>query len=359
MYMHQKGFYYGLDEVKNFYLSLHTKPFVILAGISGTGKTQIARQFAKAIGYGDERHCVLIPVRPDWADNTDLIGYRNIQGTFAQQTLLKVLQDAMAHPDELFFVILDEMNLARVEHYFSDFLSVLETRERNGEGVIVTDALVTDSMVNRGVPVTIPQNLMFVGTVNMDETTHPFSRKVLDRANALEMNDINLNWASNTSAVKEPLEGIFADSLVSPFLNSVELEQSQRDALQEVITLLVEINSLLEPAGLHFGYRVRDEIAFYLTRNRELNLLDETTALDYQLMQKVLPRIQGSSISVLKAMLLLIAKLSGVSQVNTDTDFEEVEKLVDPSASPYPRSVGKLLFMLRRFNDDGFTSFWL
>ncbi len=363
-YMSAKGFDYSLSDIANFYLAMRTKPLVILAGISGTGKTQIVRQFAKAIGFGDEFHCVLIPVRPDWADNTDLVGYRNIQGEFEQQKLLKVLQDALAHPDEPFFVILDEMNLARVEHYFSDFLSVLETRERDGE-LIRTSAVVDDSSVNRGVPVTIPQNLVIVGTVNMDETTHPFSRKVLDRANAIEMNHIHLPWAAAQTEEVNEIEGVYADSFVAPYLNSIELSAKQKSDLTPVINLLVCINKLLEPAGLHFGYRVRDELAFYMAQHTQLGfekatIMTADDALDYQLMQKVLPRIQGSSMAVLTTILMLLKELSG-ADIKKDMELSGVDSalMVLKDEPRYPRSIKKLMFMLQRFTDDGFTSFWL
>lgn len=363
--MAAKGFYYSLSELTNFYLALRTKPLVILAGISGTGKTQIVRQFAKAIGFGDDRHCVLIPVRPDWADNSDLVGYRNIQGEFEQQKLLKVLQDAIAHPDEPFFVILDEMNLARVEHYFSDFLSVLETREKDGNGVIRTSPVVTDTTVNRGVPVIIPQNLMLVGTVNMDETTHPFSRKVLDRANAIEMNDIQLNWSEVDFNEVEPVSGIYADAFVTPYINSIELNAEQKTELSPFIEQLIRINQILEPAGLHFGYRVRDEMVFYLCQHQSLglaqaNILASDDALDFQIMQKILPRIQGSSMAVFKVLVSLLKELSGLT-IKDDMEFVVIEKLMRDHNQPqrYPRSCKKLLFMLQRFNDDGFTSFWL
>ena len=364
-YIATNGFDYSLSDIANFYLALHTKPLLILAGISGTGKTQLVRQFAKAIGYGDVRHCALIPVRPDWADNADLIGYRNIQGEFEQQRLLRVMQDALAHPDEPFFIILDEMNLARVEHYFSDFLSVLETRERGEGDVIYTSPIVSDPTVNHGVPVTIPQNMVFVGTVNMDETTHPFSRKVLDRANAIEMNQVSLPWGEEAETSAEALKGLYADAFVTPYINSVDLNAKQKAELNPVIELLVRINTILEPAGLHFGYRVRDEMAFYLSLHKDLELADAgimtfEDALDYQLMQKVLPRIQGSALSVRTALQLLLAVLSG-ADIEAGMELPEIQKAVDAVSTDlkYPRSVKKLLFMLQRFNDDGFTSFWL
>lgn len=365
-YILAQGFQYSLADVANLYLSLKTKPFCILAGISGTGKTQLIRQFAKAIGYGDASHSVLIPVRPDWADSSDLIGYPNIQGKFVSQPLLEVMQRAIYNPNELFFVVLDEMNLARVEHYFAEFLSLIETRERKADQPerIVTHAWVNRADVNGGRPVYLPQNLMVVGTVNMDETTHPFSRKVLDRANAIEMNEIDLDWQMGSGEEAPALADIYADALSAPFLNAKDLTDNDKQALAEEIALMKAINAQLEPAGLHFGYRVRDEIAFYLTlcRREQLDALagfSVQDALDFQLMQKVLPRVQGSSSAVLRALLGLIQLLTG-AKLSDDSEYEEVCQAVEALREiPYPRSTRKLLFMLQRFNDDGFTSYWL
>lgn len=361
-YMASQGFHYSLAEVANFYLCMRTKPLAMLAGISGTGKTQLVRQFAKAIGYGDSDHCVLIAVRPDWADSSDLIGYANIQGKFETKPLLDVMARAIEHPDELYFVILDEMNLARVEHYFSEFLSFIETRERDNDDVIVTEALISRADVNGGRPVYLPQNMMVVGTVNMDETTHAFSRKVLDRANAIEMNDIDLAWVSPERDVAS-VSGIYADALRAPFLNSNDLSDAHKRNLAAPMAMLMEVNRKLEPAGLHFGYRVRDEVAFYLTLHREealesLEGFDADAAMDFQLMQKVLPRIQGSSLSVLKVLIRLL-ELLAEKPLDDEAEYHSIEKEVDPHATRYPRSVKKLLFMLQRFHDDGFTSYWL
>ncbi|MDZ7854199.1 MAG: AAA family ATPase [Halomonas sp.] len=361
-YMASQGFHYSLAEVANFYLCMRTKPLAMLAGISGTGKTQLVRKFAKAIGYGDPDHCVLIAVRPDWADSSDLIGYANIQGKFETKPLLDVMARAIEHPDELYFVILDEMNLARVEHYFSEFLSFIETRERDTDDVIVTEPLISRADVNGGHPVYLPQNLMVVGTVNMDETTHAFSRKVLDRANAIEMNDIDLAWVNSENNVT-PVSGVYADALKAPFLNSIDLTDKHKRELAAPMAFLMRVNAILEPAGLHFAYRVRDEVAFYLTLHSEESLeslegFGADAAMDFQLMQKVLPRIQGSSLSMLKVLIRLLGLLAD-KPLDDEAEYSSIEKEVSPQGSRYPRSVKKLLFMLQRFHDDGFTSYWL
>jgi energy-coupling factor transporter ATP-binding protein EcfA2 len=186
-FIRNRGFSYPDLLIENFYLSLKTKPFVILAGVSGTGKTKLVKLFAEAVGAStDNGQFTLIPVRPDWSDPSDLIGYKDLSGVFRPGPLTQVLVEA-AQPhnrDKPFFVCLDEMNLARVEHYFSDLLSILETQQWSGDR-IVTDPVIrretldTEDDRDRYGELYLPDNVYIIGTVNMDETTHPFSKKVL------------------------------------------------------------------------------------------------------------------------------------------------------------------------------------
>ena len=200
-YITSKGFYYTKDLITNFYLSLKTKPFVILSGISGTGKSKIVELFAQAVGANrDNQRFQLVPVRPDWSDATDLLGYRNIENKFVPGIIIDAAYEAMKNIDKPYFLCLDEMNLARVEYYFSDILSSMETRN------IIDDEIVTQRLLSKAQfgkderaydkygDVYIPQNLYIVGTVNMDETTFPFSKKVLDRANTIEFNKVDLKY---------------------------------------------------------------------------------------------------------------------------------------------------------------------
>ena len=143
-FIKEQGFYFSPGMIENFFLSMKTKPFVILAGISGTGKTKLVQLFAEAIGATEENgQFNLIPVRPDWNDPTDLLGYRDLSGVFKPGKLTQIFLEASQpeNQDKPYFVCLDEMNLARVEHYFSDLLSVMETR-RWEAGNILTDAII-------------------------------------------------------------------------------------------------------------------------------------------------------------------------------------------------------------------------
>lgn len=348
-YIQSKGFFYEKKDLVNFFLSLKTKPFVILSGISGTGKTKIVQWFAESLGATEENgQFTLIPVRPDWSDSSDLLGYVNLQGEFQERPLIKVLENADVNPNRPYFVVLDEMNLARVEYYFSDFLSVIESRKWK-DGKIVTSPVLPESITNKRV--IIPSNVYIIGTVNMDETTHPLSKKVLDRANTIEFNTVNLDYFNFLMDIEEKEAEIASNrSLETEYLHLKECFKENEDLVRNISTILIEINKTLESVGAQVGYRIRDEICFYMAYNEQGKLLSFDEALDYQIYQKILPRLAGSdgrTEEVLKQLYVLCANEEYDSGNN------------DASYAKYPRSANKLSHMLRRFEYDGFTSFWI
>lgn len=371
-YINHQGFQYPDKLIENFYLSLKTKPFVILAGISGTGKTKLIQKFAEAHGATEANgQFTLIPVRPDWNDPSDLIGYKDLGGTFRRGKLTYVLE-AASEPENRqkpYFVCLDEMNLARVEHYFSDLLSILET-QRWQDGHIVTDKIVTEDQV--GSNFGIPENVFFIGTVNMDETTHPFSKKVLDRANTIEFNHIQLDSFHGLEDIvgitEEESEAVYpaASFLTSDYLQLKDAYANNKDVVQRTVGQLVRINTILENIHAHVGFRVRDSICFYLIYNERFSLMTTDEAMDMQIMQKILPRIQGNNSAVKKVIieLLLLCITGSTVQSKEYLDGErDVEQLwtkhVTENNVKYSQSSRKLIYMLRRLDDDGFTSFWV
>ncbi|MEK5438859.1 MULTISPECIES: McrB family protein [Paenibacillus] len=382
-HIRRKGFFFPEHLIENFYLSLKTKPFVILAGISGTGKTRLVKLFAEAFGAtGNNGQFTLIPVRPDWSDPADLLGYKDLSGRFKPGPLTEVLVEARKPENghKPYFICMDEMNLARVEHYFSDLLSVLETQDWQ-EGKIQTQDLISSTLLDtpedqvKFGSLGIPENVFLIGTVNMDETTHPFSKKVLDRANKLEFNYINLQQypdfnvqveTSDSSDVAE-LNHLF---LRSDYLQLVDAYDTNKELVVRTTERLVKINALLEDIHAHVGFRVRDAICFYMIYNERYKLMSEEEAFDWQLLQKILPRIQGSHSSVRRVLLKLMKEALGTGSGVT----VNIEDLMDNDASPlylkwaagqtpptakHPQSARKLAFMLRRLEEDGFTSYWL
>ncbi|NUU61087.1 McrB family protein [Paenibacillus agri] len=381
-HIRRKGFFFPEHLIENFYLSLKTKPFVILAGISGTGKTRLVKLFAEALGAtGDNGQFTLIPVRPDWSDPADLLGYKNLSGWFKQGPLTEVLVEARKPENghKLYFICLDEMNLARVEHYFSDLLSVLETQDWQ-EGKIRTQHLISSTMLDKPEDqvkygsLGIPENVFLIGTVNMDETTHSFSKKVLDRANTLEFNYINLQQYPDMNEQEEAddpadlaeLNHLF---LRSDYLQLVDAYDTKKELVVRTTERLVKINALLEEIHAHVGFRVRDAICFYMIYNDRYKLMDEEEAFDWQLLQKILPRIQGSHSTVRRVLLNLMKVALGTGSgvtVDISTLIDDASPLYmkwaagqTPPAAVHPHSARKLAFMLRRLEEDGFTSYWL
>jgi 5-methylcytosine-specific restriction protein B len=341
-----EGLHFTHEQVADFYLCLKTKPFVLLAGISGTGKTLLPRRFAKACGFTPD----LISVRPDWSDPSDLLGYRNLQGQYVPGALIPPLIRAWQYTENPVFVILDEMNLARVEHYFADVLSVLETRERLDGVVRTTPLLRLDPEVDvLGDPALtgalrallaghsgalgIPPNLTFIGTVNMDESTHPFSKKVLDRAMTMEFTEVDLSLPPGAGQAPTA-RTIASETLAADVLSLAEIWSA--DGFREALATLSAINEVLKLRSLHVGYRVRDELCIYLHNSRRAGLLDETTALDLAIHHKVLPRVQGG---------------------------DEVEEILSRllalcEARSLTRCCAKLKEMQERLKDSSYTSFW-
>ncbi len=362
-YMSSKGFQYKYEEIANFYLAIKTKPFVILAGISGTGKSQLPRKFAAAIGM-KESQVKLLPVRPDWTDGSDLLGYTSLDGNFIPKDLTSAIKDAKENSSVPYFFILDEMNLARVEHYFSDFLSIIETRSWDENKRIKTDPILRKETIQNAHNASEfdnfqwPQNLYLIGTVNMDETTHAFSKKVLDRANSIEMNEVDLNWIPASAAI-EALNGVSNAFFATEYIEANDLSAADKESIKDELNLLIEVNKILEKADLHFAYRVRDEIAFYLVLNRKNNLLDNNIAMDFQIVQKVLPRIHGSSERVQTILVELLNLLEVKDFRTSGFEYSQVASKINVLNLKYPRTSKKIIFMLKRFDDDRFTSFWL
>lgn len=366
-YIKSKGYSYSEEIINNFYLSIKTKPFVILSGISGTGKSKFVKLFAEAIGATvNNGRFNLIPVRPDWSDDSELIGYRDIEGKFKSGIITSIAKKAMENKKEPYFICLDEMNLARVEYYFSTVLSLMETREFI-DGEIKTNRLLSkenfgddSEAYNIYGDVYIPENIYIIGTVNMDETTFPFSKKVLDRANTIEFNEINLDFAFDKTLEKVLENRVYSNYLLrSPY---VKLEQCKdnKEIAYKVINDLNNINKILMEENYHFAYRVRDEIIFFVINAVNSGLMTYEMAMDYSIMQKILPKVLGSSKEVPKILINLFNSLNGTSFRYDDIAYGsiDIKEFENIRKKTYEISSSKIIYMIKRYIRDGFTGFW-
>lgn len=349
-YIKNQGYNYTYNQLSNLYLSLKTKPFTILAGISGTGKSKIIRLFADSINAD----YTLISIRPDWNDSTELLGYKNLDDKFIKGQLTKTILKSKQNKNKPHLICLDEMNLARVEYYLSDYLSIIESRKKVGQEII-TDDIVQFEENNETINLHIPDNIYIIGTVNMDDTTFQFSRKVLDRANTIEFSDVDLDnlFFENNEEVESL--NVSNNFLKTTYLKTMDIEEEYREYAKEINKKIIEINEILKKSQKQFAYRVRDEILFYMVENKKANLLHEDIAFDYQIMQKILPAISGSEESVYQ---VLIDLLNFVCETNTIDTIEEGLNYLKETKAKYENSANKIIYMLKGYQNDGYVSYW-
>lgn len=390
------------SKYRPYITAIKSKPFLLLAGISGTGKSRIVRELARAcweVGTSDykehkPKNYEMVQVKPNWHDSSELIGYVSRLGeepAFIAGDFLKFIVKAWENPHVPYFLCLDEMNLASVEQYFAEYLSVVESRKKDEEtGDVVTDPILKpeyeaelDEKTNERVPkawyknlinellvecpdekqfglyrqfiekgISIPQNLIVVGTVNMDETTFSFSRKVLDRAMTIEMNEVNL--AGGLTQKHETIGKLNYDDLVGTNVEGVDVYADYQAVCDKAIEYLKSINDVLEGTPFKVAYRTRNEFLLYVVNNlpyhkdeagNELSEEDVVArALDEITSMKVLSRIEGDDQKVSQEL------LDGLKQVVSDM-------LPNDAMREASVSLAKLREMNKR-REAGFTSFW-
>lgn len=361
---------YIIKQTNSYLAAIRTKPFLLLAGISGTGKSRVVRKLAQmtvteelqrkydkeyqGTNFEQDRwelhtpaNFKLIQVKPNWHNSMDVVGYlTNIpEPHYVFTPFVEFIARAWQHQDVPFFLCLDEMNLAPVEEYFAEFLSAIESRafeKRGGEMVYVTDPIIKpfkefdsfkdkdgktvnigDAMVNKlfpefkasdaGTPLgkivehfkhkglTLPKNLIVIGTVNMDETTYSFSRKVLDRAMSFEMNDVDYEkFLKGTTddelkQIREELKGDLNGLLTERPIEAKEVMSDLGKATTFVIKYLDQVNKLLNGTPFKLGYRAANEAMLYVKAAHDTKMGDVASALNDFTLMKILSRLEGDT----------------------------------------------------------------
>lgn len=453
-----------INSAQGYYLqyltALRTKSFMLLAGISGTGKSRIVRKLAqatvteelqKAEGYKgtdftndrwklhSPANFELIQVKPNWHNSMDVIGYlSNIPSPhYVFTPFIEFIVKAWQHPEVPFFLCLDEMNLAPVEEYFAEFLSAIESRSFEDKEYMTDPVIkpfnsfgedVAKMMVNTLFPnftaadknsflgkvvdhletkgLTLPKNLIVIGTVNMDETTFSFSRKVLDRAMSVEMNEVNYDsFLTDTTdddlkaivkAFEENGDADLKALLVDRHIEAKEIIEELGEDAQFAIDYLKRINALLEGTPFKLGYRAANEALIYLQSAKEFGQGDRIAALDNFTLMKILSRIEGDEtklkitdseadkerianagvnideakrygdFNILTALRNIITQMLGESgntdlesNVTEETATESGEELIFTEQEKKElQSIKKIDSMLSQLKRDHFVSFW-
>ena len=331
-YIRSRGFTYPEGLMRTCYVSLKTKQFMVFAGPSGMGKTAMTKLLAEALTGSDGRY-LRVAVQPDWVDERPILGFYNpITQTYVSTPLLDVLLEALENRDRLYIVCLDEMNLARVERYFASILSAMESEDREivlhgiSTGVKTVDGRVIPPKIK------LPENVVFIGTINVDEVSHPLSPKLLDRANVVEFHADKVGERLEQTEYGRRLECSY--EALEAFRNGVD-----EGVKEYVLPVLERINSITSEYGFPVSFRVREEILRYVANSRGVfsEDLEENMriAMDLQIKQRILPKISGSE--EIRPML---------------------ESLLEMFDGVYPASAEKVRRMIRRLNRVGFTSFY-
>jgi MoxR-like ATPase len=330
-----RGFALADSLIRAYHVALQTKPLVILPGISGTGKTRLTRLYADAV-FGDalapgqdNDHYLLVAVQPDWHNARDLLGYYNaLTNHFHPTPFLRFLQRAAADPATPFFICLDEMNLARPEYYLAPILSALETEDHlidlgvPGESVEAVGGEVIQN------PFRLPLNVRITGTVNVDESTHTLSDKLLDRANVIELTDVDLE--AFRQSYREPVD-------------------------QSAWPIITQVHAIMTRAGQPFGYRATAEMLRYIERAR--GVMPPAQALDQQIKQKILPKLRGDDTPRLRRALVALLELL-LGQPQSAWGKAAAIEPDTVAAAPFPEAAEKVRRMLERLETEGFTDFY-
>ncbi len=353
----ESGLVFSDKLINRFAASLLTKPFVLLTGLSGSGKTKIAQSFARWICENRSQYKI-IPVGSDWTNREPLLGYPNgldpSDYILPDSGALRLIIEASKEKNQLkpYFLILDEMNLSHVERYFADFLSVMESDEEimlySGEKRKSSDGIDIPNSISW------PRNLFVIGTVNIDETTYMFSPKVLDRANTIEfrINDNNIE-----GFLKQPskidlsvLDGKGA-SMAQDFLalsgdNEIEPNKIYTETF-------VKFFNELKKIGAEFGYRTAFEMLLLIKKLNTVGDFSTEESIDIALMQKLLPKLHGSRSKISKVLdaLIILCLKEGVTFSIAKSDEVKTEEIL------YPIAFEKLVRMYRNALNNGFTSY--
>lgn len=360
--------------------ALLSKPFTILTGASGTGKTKLAISLAKHLSNADGSNSQIVAVGADWTDNRSVLGFVNHlnadkDGPRYQSTpILDLLLRATNDPDVPYFLILDEMNLSHVERYFADFLSAME--QKNGPLKLHSESheLRRAGRDNADVPADIeyPENLFVIGTVNIDETTYMFSPKVLDRANVIEF---TVSEDEIGAFLKEPHDypeieraepGVAEGFLqLAKQARTLGCDKLPEKPAEDISKHLLNLFKILKAERFEFAYRTAKEINIYLQVCR--NLAEDKTAwdtgdwrndLDDQILQKLLPKLHGSAGRIGKLLATLAHYTqSGEYKKDVSTQLSAAAELKAGEKTAFPKSLAKLQSMIGTLRDEQFVSF--
>ncbi|WP_042463145.1 McrB family protein [Neobacillus dielmonensis] len=302
----EQGLLYEQKDLYNFHTAMKSSNLVILAGMSGTGKSKLVQAYGKALGLYDNYQMTFIPVRPSWTDDADLIGYADTLHMVyrpGDSGIINALLSAKDNKKKLHIICLDEMNLAKIEHYFSQFLSVLEMESGPRRVLRLYNEELENRLYNSAqYPPVIPigDNVIFVGTVNLDESTYHFSDKVLDRANVISLSILPFGTLRTLTeeaqnAVEEKRNPVKRESITFDLYDSFRNNSQEIQMNEQELSVLWEIHEELQKINKNLGVgpRVVRQIDMYLKNLPNTPIFTRQDAFDLQVVQRILTKVRG------------------------------------------------------------------
>ena len=358
----QTGLVYSDNLIKRFAFSLMSKRFLILSGLAGSGKTQLALTFANALVKNKDEQMCVVSVGADWTNREPLLGFPNAlqpgQYVKPESGVLDLLIEANRpeNADKPFFLILDEMNMSYVERYFADFLSAMESKEPISLWSIDEGKCENDEVDRVPLKVGLPKNLFIIGTINVDETTYMFSPKVLDRANVIEFKISPKEMSEFLEDMKEiDRESINgkAAGMGASFVQIASCKELAKNT--EAVSTLKNFFNELKSVNAEFGYRSATEIFRFICQAQSnddaIPKLTDAEILDAAIVQKLLPKLHGSR----KKLEPVLAQLWKLCFTGAGKDLNIAKENVEKAE--FKESADKIRRMYESATANGFTSF--
>lgn len=356
-YISAGGFQCDVSDVADLFLTLKAGSLALITGGAGIDKAAFVRLFAEAVGADAANgRFKRVPVRPGWENGDGLLGALGEGGKFVPGAITDVVAAATENPDKPYFVCLDEMTLVPIEKYFSEMLSVMNSaRPQNGR--LVTDPLLgaeafggdTEARDYYG-DLTLPDNLFFIGTISNEEARRGVSKRLIERAAVIELGPQDLSLVPPPVAVPQPYR-LKSDGFRRDIF-SLSAVVHHRKTITDMVTLLNVINEILRRADAQIGFRVRDEICFFLYYNAEYGLMAPETAIDDTIAQKMIPRIAGTAAEI-ETVLRELFKICAGTQ-----DDDAIYEPFDPATGLFPKSAAKLAEMAAQLSVSDKASYW-